>query len=260
MVFDEDIIGPKDSIELELSDRNTRESNIKMTILIPIIVVILTFISFAFISAIILLIINPNFLYTGIILPWQMQLLSALELFFLIVPVIIFRKDWKRKLGFHAENIEKIISESLMGILFGFIVFGVNILVGFIQEIITPNTSEQIDYSFMVSKDPISLIIWVIVMVFFVGFSEETLFRGYLQNQFKRGFTNRYGPHGNILAIVLAAFIFALVHLNIEGFLALFAMGIALGIIFEYRKNIYTVAVAHGVQNAIVILIISMTL
>ncbi len=254
MALDDSIFNNSNCIDLETE--SDESNSFKNAIIIPLLVVGITFIIFGILSASLLIFIDPDILSTGEIQPWHMQILSALELFFLLVPINIYRKNWKERLGFKVKNISKIVVESAIGIALGFVVLGINALVGLIQHIITNAPDTSVDYSFMVSKDPNSLVIWFVIMIFIIGFSEETLFRGYLQTRFIEGFTRSYGSVGKLVGIIFASIIFAVVHLNIEGFLALFAMGIALGVIYEWRKNIYVVAFAHGVQNAIVILLV----
>ena len=73
---------------------------------------------------------------------------------------------------------------------------------------------------------------------------EEVLFRGALQQLFVRWF-----KHAGF-AILLTALIFSAVHFSYYGFFARFALGIVLGYIFYYSKNIWLSILAHFLNNA----------
>lgn len=76
---------------------------------------------------------------------------------------------------------------------------------------------------------------------------EEVLFRGALQRTFQHWF-------GNIsIAIVVTSVIFSLVHFSYYGFLARAGLGIILGLIFYYSRNIWLCIWAHFLNNAIAV-------
>jgi uncharacterized protein len=74
---------------------------------------------------------------------------------------------------------------------------------------------------------------------------EELLFRGALQkvliDWFKR-------PH---IAILVASILFSLVHLSIYGFLSRMVLGMVLGYVFYYSKNIWLNILMHFINNGV---------
>ncbi|NHN46531.1 CPBP family intramembrane metalloprotease [Halostella sp. JP-L12] len=87
--------------------------------------------------------------------------------------------------------------------------------------------------------------ILVVVMVGFVGFGEEFLFRGVLQETL----TERVGP---VPAIALSGLIFGVMH-GSHGILAEVGFGVAAGMLFGYlyyrSENLLVVALVHGALN-----------
>ena len=80
---------------------------------------------------------------------------------------------------------------------------------------------------------------------------EEVLFRGVLQNAFKR----KAGPWAGIL---LSAGIFSLMHPQLPlGFLPLMVLGIVFGVLAEARKSLVPSMVAHGINNAVIVAVMS---
>lgn len=81
-----------------------------------------------------------------------------------------------------------------------------------------------------------------------VGFaapvSEELFFRGFAHSVFRRNL-------GKGAAIVSAA-LFALIHFYVVHFVPIFLLGLILAWIYDWRKNLLTPIVAHGVMNALV--------
>lgn len=75
------------------------------------------------------------------------------------------------------------------------------------------------------------------------GLCEEAAFRGFFQ---------RVGVHrfGRQAGIALAAFLFALMHLDPWHFVALFVIGLYLGYVFAWTDNLWIPACAHAANNA----------
>ena len=77
------------------------------------------------------------------------------------------------------------------------------------------------------------------------GIFEEVCFRAGLQNILTRWFK---GPW---IAIIITSIIFSLVHISYYGFLVRFALGVILGLIFYYSKNIWLSALFHFLYNGL---------
>jgi membrane protease YdiL (CAAX protease family) len=106
------------------------------------------------------------------------------------------------------------------------------------------------------ASDPLEVVLWVIVMFVIVGFSEELLFRGFLQRRMEIYFRNRQGRPG-LLALIITSFIFAAIHLDIVGLPTRFVLGMFLGYLAQRRNySITGPTVAHGFNNAAVVVLL----
>ena len=89
----------------------------------------------------------------------------------------------------------------------------------------------------------------LIAATLFAGIVEETVFRGYLQRQL----VLRYGA---ILGILVATVVFAVgLHWGFGpwGLIVVFINGLLFALLFHWRQNLLTNAVAHGVTNALLV-------
>lgn len=83
----------------------------------------------------------------------------------------------------------------------------------------------------------------VFVVAFFPALFEELLFRGVLQNFLTRWLQKP------MVAIVITSVLFSLIHASIYLFLSRIILGIALGLVFYYTKNIWVTIIAHFINN-----------
>ena len=90
-------------------------------------------------------------------------------------------------------------------------------------------------------------ILALIIMAFLPAICEESLFRGGLQNFLTR-LTGRYW-----LSIIVVSIIFSAAHFSYFGFLSRLFLGMLLGLIFHYSRNLWLCIVAHFINNAIAI-------
>ena len=88
-------------------------------------------------------------------------------------------------------------------------------------------------------------IIAVFVIAFFPAVFEEMLFRGVLQNFFTKWFKMP------VVAIITTSILFSLIHASYYLFLSRFILGLALGFMFYYTKNIRVNIFAHFINNLI---------
>lgn len=99
-----------------------------------------------------------------------------------------------------------------------------------------------------------NLVLIAVVMIGFVGFVEEMLFRGILQRRLQ----TRIGRWSGIL---LASGVFGLLHsvYGTElGILFAFAVGILLGLLYDWTDSIGLVTIVHGVMNVFLFAVIPM--
>lgn len=97
------------------------------------------------------------------------------------------------------------------------------------------------------------LISGILVVGVVTGIAEEMFFRGALQRVFL-GMMRRPAS-----AIVLSAFVFSLLHMQFYGFAPRFLMGIMFGYICWKSGSVMTSAVAHMLNNSLVVLTVWLT-
>lgn len=89
----------------------------------------------------------------------------------------------------------------------------------------------------------------LLIIAVLPGITEEVLFRGGLQNMLTRWLKSPWA------AILITSVLFSAVHLSWYGFLARFALGVVLGLIFHHTKNIWLNILAHFLNNGIAVTI-----
>ncbi|MBX0292520.1 CPBP family intramembrane metalloprotease [Hymenobacter sp. HSC-4F20] len=92
-------------------------------------------------------------------------------------------------------------------------------------------------------SSPLRFVVALLVMAVVPAVSEELFFRGVLQ----RNLVQWAGQHAGIW---LAAAIFSAIHLQFQGFIPRFVLGLVLGYLYEWSGNILVPMTAHFTQNA----------
>ena len=92
---------------------------------------------------------------------------------------------------------------------------------------------------------PKDLLVGILVIGMIPAIGEELVFRGIIQNLFFRSMQNIH------IAILLSAFIFSAIHLQIYGFLPRFLLGVLFGYLYWWTKNLVFPIVAHFLNNTI---------
>lgn len=92
------------------------------------------------------------------------------------------------------------------------------------------------------------LLVFILVAIL-PAVSEEFFFRGLLQGSLKKA---GIGKHHTI---VIAAILFALIHVQFYNFLALFFMGALLGYAYHYTKNIWVPIIVHLFNNGLIVIL-----
>ncbi|MEI6695452.1 MAG: CPBP family intramembrane glutamic endopeptidase [Bacteroidota bacterium] len=88
------------------------------------------------------------------------------------------------------------------------------------------------------------LLLNLLMIAVLPAIGEEFLFRGVLIKIFKDWFGN---PH---IAIFVAAFLFSAIHMQFFGFLPRFVLGLLLGYLYYFSKNLWVPIAAHFFNNA----------
>ncbi|MFW9953430.1 MAG: lysostaphin resistance A-like protein [Candidatus Thorarchaeota archaeon] len=214
--------------------------------------------------------------------PWVLILLTFAELGFIIPPIWYARRNgfgldslgikiprrFAKRVGIQGvgdgadmprsvpvaftSSRSEALKDIALGLGFGVLMLISNII---ITWIVTLGSGAEIDDSVVLfqSSDVLELIGWIVVMFLIVGFSEELLFRGFLQRRMEIFFRSR-STNFKMIALVITSAIFSIMHLDLLGFAARFVLGLFLGYLAARRQySILGPTVAHGFNNAAVV-------
>ncbi|MCU4174534.1 lysostaphin resistance A-like protein [Carboxylicivirga sp. N1Y90] len=95
------------------------------------------------------------------------------------------------------------------------------------------------------------IIITVFMLCVLPAIGEEWLFRGLIQKELASVFRNVH------IAVFITAFVFSAIHLQFLSFLPRFALGIILGYLMVFSKNIWIPIAAHFVNNLMAVILYS---
>jgi len=109
--------------------------------------------------------------------------------------------------------------------------------------------AKTITDAFLKMGNTSDLLFNLFLIAFIPAIGEEMVFRGVLQ---KKLHSILQSPH---LAIFVSSFIFSAIHMQFFGFLPRFILGIILGYLFYYSKNLWMPIIAHFINNALAVLI-----
>jgi membrane protease YdiL (CAAX protease family) len=93
------------------------------------------------------------------------------------------------------------------------------------------------------------LLLNLFIIAVIPAISEEFLFRGIIQNIFKRWFGNVHW------AVIVTALIFSAIHGQFFGFLPRFVLGLMLGYLFVTMRSIWAPVIAHFVNNGAAVIV-----
>ncbi|NNE29163.1 MAG: CPBP family intramembrane metalloprotease, partial [Saprospiraceae bacterium] len=91
---------------------------------------------------------------------------------------------------------------------------------------------------------PFDLLYSLIVIAVIPAIGEELIFRGHLQQYFSRWLKNKH------IGVLLAAFFFSAIHMQFEGFVPRFFLGVILGYIFLWTGSLWLAIWGHFVNNS----------
>jgi membrane protease YdiL (CAAX protease family) len=87
----------------------------------------------------------------------------------------------------------------------------------------------------------------LLIMAFFPALFEETFFRGAMQNLLHRI------THNPWLSVIVTAIVFSAIHFSYYGFIPRIALGIVLGLLFQYGGSLWMAILGHFLNNAVVV-------
>lgn len=110
----------------------------------------------------------------------------------------------------------------------------------------TPVTLSSVEQS-IISRDPIAMALYALVLVVCAPLWEEIVFRGFLLPSL-----TKYMPVW--CSILVSAIAFALAHFNVQRMLPLIFLGIVMGVIYTRSRNLLPAMLLHSLWNGFVFL------
>jgi membrane protease YdiL (CAAX protease family) len=101
---------------------------------------------------------------------------------------------------------------------------------------------------FFAGKTILHFLALTVVLCLLPAIGEEVLFRGVLQKELSQTSVGNYG------AIILAAMLFSVGHIEFNNFIARWLMGIVLGMLFFSSQSLWVSIAAHFFNNFIIVL------
>ncbi len=159
----------------------------------------------------------------------------------IITTIIWCTKVEKRSLDFMGFKKNNILKNYLIGLLVGFIMFSMVVII----EIITGSLKFN-------GFNSLSIIPIMIILLFFIGFiiqgaSEEILIRGYF-------FSNIKSQHKTIVAVLISSLTFSLLHIfnsgfNFIPFINILLVGIFFALYYFCFDNLWGACAVHSIWN-----------
>ena len=197
-------------------------------------------------------------LYGIISNPWALLILTLAEIGF-VIP--IYRYVKKEGISFRSIGLKNMLSlkDIALGLVVGFLMLAANLVISYFMSQLIPNLGGD-DLFFNPPDGDIDRLIWVslwtVAMFAIVGFSEEIVFRGFLQRRMEMYYRDKGSNNYKQIALVFTSFIFAAIHLDIFGLGTRFVLGLFLGYLAQKRNySIIGPTVAHGLNNSAVVII-----
>lgn len=147
-------------------------------------------------------------------------------------------------LGFSLKNLKRYLPLSILFYLLALpLILSAGQLVEYVVRALngTPQSQELITH-FMEERSPGVVTSMLFFAAIFGPFTEEVLFRGFLQPALRE-------IVGVWKAIFLSAFLFAFVHLNLYVFLQVFLLGLVLAYLFEKTGTLLSPILVHMLHN-----------
>ncbi len=190
--------------------------------------------------------------------PWALIILTFATFGFLIP---IYRYVKKEGISFRSIGLKNMLSSKdiAFGIVVGFLMLGANLIISYFISQLIPGLEGDVLFD-NIPAGEIDRLIWVsawtIAMFAIVGFSEEIVFRGFLQRRMQMYYREKGSKNYRLRALVITSFIFAAIHLDIIGLFTRFVLGLFLGYLAQKRNySIIGPTVAHGINNSVVVIL-----
>jgi len=164
-------------------------------------------------------------------------------------------------ISFRSIGLKNMLSlkDIALGIVVGFLMLAANLVISYYMSQLIPGLGGDELFFFPPDSEFEKLLwvsAWTIAMFTIVGFSEEIVFRGFLQRRMEMYYREKGSKNYRLLALVITSFIFAAIHLDIIGLFTRFVLGLFLGYLAQKRNySIIGPTVAHGINNSVVVIL-----
>ena len=98
---------------------------------------------------------------------------------------------------------------------------------------------------------PLDFVVSLLIMAVLPAIGEELIFRGFLQKNLQRWFRDRRGH----LAVWVGAAIFSAIHFQFQGFLPRMFLGLVMGYLYLWSKNLWVPMLVHFINNALMVVV-----
>ena len=189
--------------------------------------------------------------------PWALLILTVAEVGFVVPPLWYVRKQGISIKSLGIRNMTSIPDIGL-GLVFGILMLGANLVISWIIETVYPGAGGDASIFFPPAGTSlyIWLVSWIFAMFLLVGFTEELMFRGFLQRRLEIIYRTKPSRNFRLIALLITSFIFAVAHLDLIGLPTRFVLGLLLGYLAQRRSySILGPTVAHGFNNSMVIIL-----
>lgn len=161
----------------------------------------------------------------------------------IVIPLfcLFIKRDNKRDILLHGEMARPVISRVdylLLAILGITAAFGFNGVVALLNIAKFSKSYSQVEDVLFSG----GLIIQILASAVAAPLVEEMLFRGLIQKRLHRFVDPKY-------AVIIAALVFGLIHMNLVQFIYAFLMGMIFGSIYEKLKTIWAPIIMHAAAN-----------
>ncbi|NWF96585.1 MAG: CPBP family intramembrane metalloprotease [Candidatus Thorarchaeota archaeon] len=183
--------------------------------------------------------------------PAALQMITLSELGFIVPPLYYVKR---RGLAVKSLGLRwrRPTHEVVIGLGVGTVMLASNLAISWLTSLFGVTPEAGIDPFSL--RNVADVVLWTIIMFVIVGFSEELLFRGFLQRRMEMYLKTRSKSRPGVAALLITSFIFSLSHMDLTGFLARFILGMFLGYLAQRKRySILGPTVAHGLNNSAII-------
>lgn len=180
------------------------------------------------------------------------------QLFTVLIPALLFLiifhyknfESWL-KIKFHGKSEFFIYGLMLLFLSYPLIQFSavINQKLPFAQWLMEENkVAGEITKMILDFDSPFDLILRILIVALLPAIGEELFFRAGLQNELLKGLRN---PD---IAIILAAILFSAFHMQFDGFLPRFFLGLIMGYVYYWSSSIFVPIIIHFSNNLLLLI------